>query len=90
MPTDDKPKGMKFSLKQTETNLIRFIKVHQDAIFSAALSTIAADRLAYHVTENTQFHLDENLQTVTIWEKEPAATQDQQVVPENNAIRTAE
>lgn len=57
-----------FSLRATETQLLTIIRNNQNAIFSAALSTIAVDRLGYKVTGHTQFELDAELTTVKLRE----------------------
>lgn len=59
-----------FTLKPAESNLLVYVKNHQEAIFSGLISTIAMDRLAYKVTENTKFTLSEDFSKVTIQELE--------------------
>lgn len=71
-PTDDKTKT--YSLKPAETNMLRFIHNHQQAIFSGVLSTISIDRLAYHVSENTKFELNGDFTQLRLTEMPPAET----------------
>lgn len=59
-----------FSLKPAESNLLIYVKNHQEAIFSGLISTIAMDRLAYKVTENTKFTLSEDFSKMTVEEIE--------------------
>lgn len=59
-----------FSLKPAESNLLIYVKNHQEAIFSGLISTIAMDRLAYKVTENTKFTLSEDFSKMTVEEVE--------------------
>lgn len=81
--------GPMFGLKKSESELLVFIKTHQDAIFSAVLSTIAGDRLAYHVTENTQFKLSPDFTKVQIGERAPEL-EGNQSTNDSGAIRAAE
>lgn len=80
--SDDKAKETKdpatktFSLKPAESNMLMFIQQHQQAIFSGLLSTIAMDRLAYHVTENTVFELNSNFSEMKLTEREPEKAPD--------------
>jgi hypothetical protein len=64
--------GTVFGLKKEESELLIFVKAHQDAIFSAILSTIAHDRLAYQVTEQTQFALMDGMTKIRISERPQA------------------
>lgn len=65
------PEEKVYSLKAAETNLLRYIKQHQEAIFAGILSTIATDRLAYHVTPNTKFELTGDFAQMKLTEVEP-------------------
>lgn len=58
-----------YDLKKSETNLLEFVRAKQQAVFSGILSTIVADRLAYNITENTQFSLSDDLKQITINEQ---------------------
>jgi hypothetical protein len=71
------PKGYKtFSLKKQETEKLRLLRQHLEAIYSIEVSTIAADRLAYNVTPNTQFHLSPDMTSLRIFER-PTAINEQ-------------
>lgn len=52
---------MKHTLSDTDTNLLRFVQQHQQAVFSGILSTIAIDKLEYKVTDHTKFQLNADL-----------------------------
>ena len=58
MSNEPKDNTKTYSLKPAETNMLRYVHSHQQAIFSGILSTVAIDRLAYHVSENTKFELN--------------------------------
>lgn len=66
----NEPEKKTYSLKESETNMLRFVSMHQQAIFASLLSTIATDRLAYHVTEHTQFELSGDFTQIQIKELE--------------------
>lgn len=57
-----------YHLKEIETQLLVIVRNNQNAVFSAILSTLAADRLGYKVTERTQFELNPQLDTIKISE----------------------
>lgn len=59
-----------YQLSPADSNLLVYIKNHQDAIFSGVLSTIALDRLKYNVTDKTQFKISEDFSKITITELE--------------------
>lgn len=62
------PQSKSFNLRPAESQLLAFTKHHQDAIFSGLLSTIAADRMSYPVTERTQFQLNADMNELTVIE----------------------
>lgn len=64
------PETKSYSLKPAETNLLIYIQQHSQNIFSGVLSTIAMDRLAYAVTDKTQFNLNDTLTELRITELE--------------------
>jgi hypothetical protein len=55
-----------FSLKTEDTNLLQYVRQHQNAIFSGILSTMAITKFGYKVDEKTKFELSEDLTKVTI------------------------
>jgi len=59
MAKDTKPTEKQFSLKNTELNLIGNINRRRDQAILDVFSYIAIERLAYNVTEHTQFRTDE-------------------------------
>lgn len=64
----DAQEPKKFSLKETESQLLSIIRNNNNSTFSASLSAIAIERLGYKVTQRTQFALNEDLTEVTIQE----------------------
>lgn len=83
---EPKPADVKtFSLRRQETEKIALLRQHLDAIYSIEISTIAADRLAYSVTPNTQFRIAADLTSLQIWEK-PTAINEQAPGPGNGGI----
>jgi hypothetical protein len=77
MSADNNPEASqapKYGLRAAESEQLVFVKSHLDAVFSGVLSTIAAERLGYRVTSNTQFRLSPDFKSVEIWERaaEPA------------------
>lgn len=78
------PEEKQYSLKAAETNLLRYVKQHTEAIFAGILSTIAADRLAYTVTPNTKFELTNDFTMMKLSEMQPpAAPAEQPAAPQN-------
>lgn len=63
-------KEQKYSLKQSETALINFIRNQQQSLISLVLSQIASERLSYPITERTQFSLDPELKEMVLTELE--------------------
>ena len=76
-----------YGLTKHETDLLTFTRKHQDAIFSAIISTIASDRLGYTITEYTQFQLKPDMSGVTI--TETPIESDQPAETEQGAIKEA-
>lgn len=58
MPKQDGEK--EYSLKNIEVNLINAIQQAHQAEMGNIISFIALERLAYQVTENTQFRVEDN------------------------------
>lgn len=75
MPDDNQVPVKNFSLSIRETEKLALLKQHLDAIYSMEVSTIAADRLGYQVTQHTVFRLAEDLKSIQIWEKPTAINQ---------------
>lgn len=69
MPTEPK----QFNLKPIETQLLSATQAQFQTLVSNVLSFIAIERLAYTVTENTQFAVSQDFTTVSISEREPEA-----------------
>jgi hypothetical protein len=67
----DAPKEKQFSLKPNETSLLHFVREKQEAVFSGILSTIAAERLSYQVTDRTQMKLNADLTEIVFTELPP-------------------
>lgn len=88
VPEEQKVESKQFSLKRNETELLIFTKQHSDAIFSGLLSNLAADRLAYQVTERTQFSLEDNMTKLVITELPTPPTAE--ATPEGSGSVTAE
>jgi len=91
MSKENKPEGKKYQLKKSETQLLKYVKNHQDAIFIGVLSHIAIDRLAVNVGIHTQFELDADMEAVIITEL-PAPEDEKSVDSdvEEKAVKTAE
>lgn len=61
-----------FSLKQSEIVLLSNIQQQANILFSQAVSYVLVDRLAYNVTEQTRFTIQDD--KLTVWEEpEPVA-----------------
>jgi len=56
----------KHKLDVADSNLLIYVRNHQQAIFSGLLSTIAITKLKYPVDENTKFQLSDDLSEITI------------------------
>lgn len=67
MPKDNEPKPKQYSLKPIELQMIGVVNEQHQAMLSNMLSFIAIDRLGYHVTERTQYRIDEK-GNLFIWE----------------------
>lgn len=67
-PAQTETNAKEYGLTHSESDLLRFIQQHQQAIFASVLSTIARDRLSYSVTERTQFNLTADFKRVQIGE----------------------
>lgn len=61
-----------FNLKPIETQLLSATQAQFQTLASNVLSFIAIERLAYTVTEKTQFSVSQDFTTVAISEKEDA------------------
>lgn len=72
-----------YSLQTHETQFLRYLRTHQEAVFAGYLSTIASSRLGYAVTPNTKFELTEGMTDIKLSELPPVdnSTQDNPVVP---------
>lgn len=81
--------GKTFFLSKQETELLRFMTEHWQAIFSAQLSTIAAGRLGYPVSHSTQFILKNGMTEVEIRELPQVANQPQQQHPADDGVVAA-
>lgn len=68
MSDQPQPEEKTYSLKGSETNLLRFVQQHQQAVFAALLSNIASERLAYKVSETTQFELNGDMSQMKLRE----------------------
>lgn len=69
-------------LKPTQTDLLRFVRVHQQAIFSGLLSTIALEE-KQDITDYTQFSLNEELTEMTLTEIEAPKKQAESPIKES-------
>jgi hypothetical protein len=71
----------KFSLRQNETEKLKLVRAHLDAIFSIELSDLVADRFSYRITERTKFVLSEDYKTVQVWDAPGAINQSEPGAP---------
>jgi len=92
MPSEpNEPNSKTFSLKESETNLLIYIQQHQQAIYSGILSTIAIDRLAYKITDRTQFEISPDVKTLKMTERpvEPEPTENKQATENTSPVVAA-
>lgn len=62
------PASKTYSLKPAEIQLLKTIIQQMNVILSNTISVFAIERLAYNVTERTQFNFNEDFTEVTISE----------------------
>lgn len=82
--------GKVFSLKNAEVEMIRYITTHHNAIMAFVTSFIAAERLGYPITPNTQFIMMDNFTKVKIVERSPEATNQALQDEGGSIVRAAE
>lgn len=70
---DKQPQEKQFSLKESELRMLMGIEELKNQQLSLFLSFIAMERMAYNVTLNTRFHVENN--TIYIAEVEPEKPQ---------------
>lgn len=55
-----------YRLKTAESNLLRFVQQHQQAVFAGVLSNIASESFGYVVDEHTQFEVSADYAEVKV------------------------
>ena len=70
-PGADFNEAKQYSLQANETQFLRYLKQHQEAIFAGYLSTIAGSRLGYRVTPNTKFEITNDFTNLQLTELPP-------------------
>ena len=70
-PGKDFNETKQFSLQTSETQFLRYLKQHQEAIFAGYLSILASSRLGYKVTPNTKFELSNDFTHIQLTELPP-------------------
>lgn len=70
MSDDKKPEPKKYSLKKVESTMLQVMINQHQALLSNFISFIAMERLAYPVTEQTNFQLANDLSAIEISEPE--------------------
>lgn len=85
---EDVSEVKQYSLQAHETQFLRYLRQHQEAVFAGYLSTIAGSRLAYAVTPNTKFELTGDMTVMKLSELAPPPQQTQQAPAEGGAAVT--